>query len=151
MLMHTREGATVVWHSRKKIPTKPDNRWTIHFKDSALFDPFCCRERIISYLRWAVFIFTMDKPIWAKPSFTWYIFLKFDTSLAKSTTICLLEFFYRLSKKSFVRFLYGVGPLATSSLAWWFRSLKSSLKLDSAVVSIGSSETFLSFSHFSWY
>ena len=99
MLMHTREGATVVWHSRKKIPTKPDNRWTIHFKDSALFDPFCCRERIISYLRWAVFIFTMDKPIWAKPSFTWYIFLKFDTSLAKSTTICLLEFFYRLSKK----------------------------------------------------
>ena len=34
----------------------------------------------------------------------------------------------RLSKKSFVRFLYGTGPVANLSLAWRLRSLKSSLR-----------------------
>ena len=33
---------------------KSDNRWTIYFKDSALFHPFCCPESIITYLRRAV-------------------------------------------------------------------------------------------------
>ena len=43
MLMHTREGATIVTQ-QEKLKTKPDNRWIIYFKGSALFDPFCCRE-----------------------------------------------------------------------------------------------------------
>ena len=34
---------------------------------------------------------------------------------------------YRLSKKSLVRFLYGAGPLATSSLTWPLCGLKRSL------------------------
>ena len=32
-----------------------------YFKGSALFDPFCCPESIIIYLRQAVFIFATDK------------------------------------------------------------------------------------------
>ena len=74
---------------------------------------FCCRESIFSYLRRAVFIL----------------------SQAKSTTNRFLEFFLkllsrynRLSKKSFVRFSYGAGPVANLSLAWPLRSLKSSLR-----------------------
>ena len=43
MLMHTREGTTIVTQ-QEKLKTKPDNRWTIYFKGSALFDPFCCLE-----------------------------------------------------------------------------------------------------------
>ena len=73
MLMHTREGTTIVTQ-QEKLKTKHDNRWTIYFKGSALFDPFCCRESFISYLQRAVFIFPPDKPSWAKPTFTQYIF-----------------------------------------------------------------------------
>ena len=73
MLMHTREGTTIVT-LQEKLKTKPDNRWTIYFKGSALFDPFCCRESIISYLQRAVS--APDKPSWAKPTFTRYIVLK---------------------------------------------------------------------------
>ena len=47
MLMHTREGKTIVTQ-QEKLKTKPDNRWTIYFKGSALFDPFCCRESFIT-------------------------------------------------------------------------------------------------------
>ena len=72
MLTHTREGRTIVTQ-QEKLKTKPDNRWTIYFKGSALFDSFCCRERIISYLRLEVFIFATYKPSWAKPTFTRYI------------------------------------------------------------------------------
>ena len=75
MLMRTRGATTVTQPEMSE--TKPDNGWTIYFKGSALFNPFCCRESIISYLRQAVFIFTPDKPSWAKPTFTGYIiFLK---------------------------------------------------------------------------
>ena len=133
MLMHTREGTTIVTQ-QEKLKAKPDNRWTIYFKGSALFDPFCCRESVITYLQRAVFIFAPVKPSWAKPTFTRYIFSKFDTSLEKSTTNRFLEFFLkllfhynRLSKQYFVRFLYGAGPLVTLSLAWPLRGLKSSL------------------------
>ena len=134
MLMHTREGTTIVTQ-QEKLKTKPDNRWTIYFKGSALFDPFCCRESFISYLQQVIFIFTPDKPSWAKPTFTRFLFWKFDTSLETSTTNRFLEFFLkllsrynRLSKQYFVRFLYGAGPLVTSSLAWLLRGLKSSLR-----------------------
>ena len=73
MLIHTREGSTIET-KQEKLKMKPDNRWTIYFKGSAPFDPFCCWESIISYLQWAVFIFAPDKPSWAKCTFTWYIF-----------------------------------------------------------------------------
>ena len=73
MLMHTREGTAIVTQ-QEKLKTRLDNRWTIYFKGSALFDPFCCRESFISYLQRAVFIFAPDKPSWAKPTFTRYIF-----------------------------------------------------------------------------
>ena len=48
MLMHTRQGTTIVTqHEKVKMETrKPGNRWTIHFKGSALFDPFCYLEII---------------------------------------------------------------------------------------------------------
>ena len=46
MLMHTRKGTTIVTQ-QEKLKTKPDNRWTIYFKGSALFDPFCCLESIL--------------------------------------------------------------------------------------------------------
>ena len=95
MLMHTREGTTIVTQ-QEKLKTKPDNRWTIYFKRSPLFDPFCCRESVISYLQRVVFIFAPDKPSWAKPTFTRYIFSKFDTSLENSTTNRFLEFFLKL-------------------------------------------------------
>ena len=73
VLMHTRGGTTIVTQ-QEKLKTKPDNRWTIYFKGSALSDPFCCRESISSNLRRAVFIFAPDKPSWAKRTFTRYIF-----------------------------------------------------------------------------
>ena len=48
--------------------------WTIiYFKGSRLFDPYCCRKSIFSYLRRAVFIFAPDKPSWAKSTFTRYM------------------------------------------------------------------------------
>ena len=74
MLMHTKEGTTIVTQ-QEKLKTKPDNRWTIYFKGSALqFDNFCCRESVISYLQRAVFNFAPDKPSLAKPTFARYIF-----------------------------------------------------------------------------
>ena len=96
MLMHTREGTTIVTQ-QEKLKTIPDNRWTIYFKGSALFGPFCCRESFITYLQRAVFIFVPDKPSWATPTFSRrYIFWKFDTSPEKSTTNRSLEFFLKL-------------------------------------------------------
>ena len=134
ILMHTREGTTIVTQ-QQKLKTKPDHRWTIYFKGSALFDPFCCRESVISYLQRAVCIFEPDKLSWAKPTFTRYVFSKFDTSLEKSTTNRFMEFFLkllfhynRLSKQYFVRFLYGAGTFVTLSLALPLRGLKSSLR-----------------------
>ena len=61
-----------------------------------LFDPFCCLESIITYLPLADFIFAPGKPSCAKPTCTWYIFLKFDTSLEKLTTNRFREFFLKL-------------------------------------------------------
>ena len=55
---------------------------------------------------------------------------------------------YRLSKKSLVRFLYGAGPLATSSLTrpkTLAPIAKKLVKLISAVVSVGFSEALSSF------
>ena len=74
MLMHTREGTTIVTQ-QEKLTTKPDNRWTIHFKGSALFEPFCCQESFISYLQRAVFIFASASQVeLSKPTFTRYNF-----------------------------------------------------------------------------
>ena len=70
MLLHTREGTTIV-KQQEKFKKKPDNRWTIYFQGSALFDPFRCRESVI-YLQRVVFIFAPDKPSWAKPTFARY-------------------------------------------------------------------------------
>ena len=133
MLTHTREETKIVTQ-QEKLKTKPNNRWTIYFKGSALCDPFCFRESFISYLQRVVFIFAPNKPSWAEPTCTRYIFYKFDTSLENSTANRFLEFFLklfsrynRISKQYFVRFLYGVGPLVTLSLAWLLRGLKSSL------------------------
>ena len=134
MLMHTREGTTIVTQ-QEKLKTKLDNRLTIYFKGFAMFDPFCCRESVISYLQWAVFIFALDKPSWAKPTFTRYISLKVRHFPGKVDNKPLpgvfLEASFRYNRRSkqyFIRFLYGAGPLVTSSLAWLLRSLKSSLR-----------------------
>ena len=130
MLMHTRGGTTIVTQ-QEKLKTKPDNRWTIYFKGSALSDPFCCRESISSNLRRAVFIFAPDKPSWAKRTFTRYISksstLPWKNRQRTSSWSFSWSFssYNRLSKQSFVRFLYGAGPLATSSLAWPLRGQKS--------------------------
>ena len=72
MLMHAREGTTIVTQ-QEKLKAKPHNRWTIYFKGSALLDPFCYQESFISHLQRAVFIFAPDKHSWAKPTFTQYI------------------------------------------------------------------------------
>ena len=55
----------------KRNPTTDEQE---KLKSPVLFDPLCCRERIISYYRRAVFIFAPNKPSWAKPTFTRYIF-----------------------------------------------------------------------------
>ena len=73
MLMHTRDGTTVV-AQQEKVKKETRQQMNKFFKGSALFDPFCCLDSIITYLRWAVFIFAPDKPSWAKPTFTRYIF-----------------------------------------------------------------------------
>ena len=132
--LHTREGTTIVT-LQEKLKTKPDNRWTIYFKGSAPFDPFCCRESFVRYLQRALFIFAPVKLSWAKPTFTRYIFYKFNTSLEKSAANHFPEFFLkllssynRLSKQYFVRFLWGAGPIVTLSLPWLLRGLKSSLR-----------------------
>ena len=64
MLMHTREGTTIVTQQEKlkKRNLTTDELTIIYLKGSALFDPFCCQESFISYLQRAVFIFTPDKP-----------------------------------------------------------------------------------------
>ena len=73
MLMHTREGTTIVTQ-QEKVKKETRQQITIYFKGSAPFDPFCCLESIITYLWQAVFILAPDKPSWAKPTFTQYIF-----------------------------------------------------------------------------
>ena len=128
MLMHTRKGTTIVTQ-QEKLKTKPDNRWTIYIKGSALFDPFCCLESIITYLRWAVFIFALGKPSWAKPTFKQFLKVRhFPGEIDNKPlpgVLKLLSRYNRLSKQSFVRFLYGAGHLATSSLAWLLCGQKS--------------------------
>ena len=134
MLMHTREGTTIVTQ-QEKLKTKPDNRWTIYFKGSALFDPFCCRESFISYLQRAVFISHRTSQV-ELSSLLLDTFFKSSTlpwknrqqTASWSFFLKLLSRYNRLSKQSFVRFLYCAGLLVTSPLAWLLRSLKSSLR-----------------------
>ena len=140
MLMHNRKGTTIVTQ-QEKVTNETQQQMNNLFRTLCSVRSFCCRESIFSYLRRAVFIL----------------------SQAKSTTNRFLEFFLkllsrynRLSKKSFVRFLYGAGPVANLSLAWPLRDLKrlaplakKLVKLDFAVVSMGFSEALSSFSHFS--
>ena len=46
---------------QEKLKTKPYNRWTIFISKALLCSIlFCCRESIISYLQWIVFIFAPD-------------------------------------------------------------------------------------------
>ena len=66
MLMHTREGTTIVTQ-QEKLKTKPDNRWTIYFKGSALFDPSVVEKA-------SLVICDGQFSFWAKPTFTRYIF-----------------------------------------------------------------------------
>ena len=134
MLMHTREGTTIVTQ-QEKLKTKPDNRWTIHFKGSALFDPFCCRESFISYLQGQFSFSQRTTPVELSPLLL-DTFFKSSTlpwknqqqtaswSFSWSCSPATIDF----QKKSFFLFLYGAGPVANLSLAWPLRDLKSSLR-----------------------
>ena len=73
MLMHTREVTTIVTQ-QEKVKNETRQQMNNLFQRCALFDPFCCLESIISYLRRTVFIFSPNKPSWAKLTFTRYIF-----------------------------------------------------------------------------
>ena len=145
MLMHTRKGTTIVTQ-QGKVTNETRQQMNNLLQRLCSVRSLCCRESVFSYLRRAVFILS-------QANFYSIHFLKFDTSLEKLTTNRFLEFFLkllssynRLSKKSFVRFLYGAGPVTNLSLVWPLRGLKSSLhskklmKLDFAVLSMGFSE-----------
>ena len=137
------------------LQMKLDNRWKIYFKGSALFDPFWCREGSLVICDGQLSFSQRKSQI--DPSS-----LLLDT-FSKSSTLPWQNWQHTASwsfSRSFFpativfQFLYDAGPLATSSLAWPLRGLKSSLrslklvKLDSALVSMGFSGAFSSFSHF---
>ena len=157
MLMHTREG-TIIVTQQEKLEKKPDNRWTIHFKGSALFHPFCCRENFISYLQRAVFT---GQAKLGQAHFYSIHFLKVrHFPLEKSTTNRFLEFFLKLLFlfKTALRPIFiwrgtsrfFVSRLAASRPKKLFPLVNELVKLDSAVVSMGFSGALSSFSHFSW-
>ena len=130
MLMYTREGTAIESQQEKvKNETRQQMNNNIYFKGFSRFGPFCCLESIITYLRWAVFIFALGKPSWAKPTFKQFLKVRhFPGEIDNKPlpgVLKLLSRYNRLSKQSFVRFLYDEGPLATSSPAWPLRGQKS--------------------------
>ena len=124
MFMHTRKGTTIV-RQQEKVTNKTRQQMNNLFERLCSVRCFCCRESIFSYLRRAVFILS-------QANFYAIHFLKvrhFPGKIDnKPLPVKLLSRYNRLSKKSFVRFLYGVGPVANLSLAWQLCSLKSSLR-----------------------
>ena len=127
MLMHTRKGTTIVTQ-QEKVTNETRQQMNNLFQRLCSVPSFCCRESIFSYLRRAVVILS-------QANFYSIHFLKVRHFPGKIDNKPLPEFFLkllsrynRLSKKSFVRFLYGAGPVANLSLAWPLRDLKSSLQ-----------------------
>ena len=157
MLMHTREGTTIVTQQEK---AKNETRQQIYFKGSSLFDPFCCLESIYLFATGSSHFRTGQAKM-SQAHFYSIHFLKVQHFPGKINRF--LEFFLkllfhynRLSKQSFVRFLYGAGPLATLSRTWPLRGQQSLPRsLRNSLNSIpggfnGFSGALSSFSHFSW-
>ena len=125
MLTHTRKGTTIVTQ-QEKITNETRQQMNNLFQRLCSVRSFCCRESIFSYLRRAVFILSLA-------NFCSIHFLKVRHLPGKIDNkplpfLKLLSSYNRLSKKSFVRFVYGAGPVANSSLAWPLRGLKSWLR-----------------------
>ena len=102
----------------------PQKRLILKLEGSALFDPFCCLRNHHHLFATGSFHFRTGQAKLSQSNFYSIHFLKVRHFPGKLTTNRFLEFFLkflsrynRLSKQSFVRFLYGAGPLATSSLA----------------------------------
>ena len=125
MLMHNRKGTTIVTQ-QEKVTNETRQQMNNLFQRLCSVRSFCCRESIFSYLRRAVFILS-------QANFYSIHFLKvrhfpgkIDNKPLPGVFLKLLSRYNRLSKKSFVRFLYGAGPVANFSLAWPLRGVKSS-------------------------
>ena len=123
----TRKGTTIVTQ-QEKITNETQQQMNNLFQRLCSVRSFCCRESIFSYLRRAVFILS-------QANFSSIHFLKvrlfpgiIDNKPLPEFFLKLLSSYNRLSKKSFVRFVYGAGPVANLSLAWPLRGLKSSLR-----------------------
>ena len=73
MLMHTREG-TIIVTQQEKLKTKPDNGWKFISKALLCSIPSAVEKASLVICNGQFFIFAPDKPSWAKPTFTLYIF-----------------------------------------------------------------------------
>ena len=157
MLMHTREGTTIVTQ-QEKVKNETRQQMNNLFQRLCSVRSFCSWESIFSYLRRAVFILSQANFYSIHFPKVRHFPGKIDNTPLPGVFIeAALSLQYRLSKKSFVRFLYGAGPVANVSFAWpasrtkkLVPLAKKLVKLDFAVVSMGFSEALSSFSHFSW-
>ena len=130
MLMHTREGTTIVTQQEK---VKKETRLQMN----NLFQRLCSvRSFLLSrehhYLfATGSFHFRIRQAKLSQTHFYSIHFLKVRHVPGKINNkplpgvLKLLSRYNRLSKQSFVRFLYGAGHLATSSLAWLLCGQKS--------------------------
>ena len=131
MLMHTREGTTIVTQ-QEMVKNETRRQMNNLFQRLCSVQSFLLSRKYDYSFATGSFHFRTGQAKLSKAHFYLMHFLKVRHFPEKLTTNRFLEFFLkllsrynRLSKQSFVRFLYGAGRLATSSFAWPLRSQKS--------------------------
>ena len=127
MLMHNREGTTMVTQ-QEKVKNETRQQMNNSFQRLCSVRSFLLSRKHLFAKGSFHFRTAQSKLSQAHFNSIHFLKVRHDTSLEKLTTNRFLEFFLkllsrynRLSKQSFVRFLYGAGPLTTSSLAWPLR------------------------------
>ena len=130
MLMHTKEGTTIVTH-QEKVKNETRQQMNNLFQRLYSVRSFLLSREHHYLFPMGCFHFCTGQAKLSQAHFYSIQFLKvrhfpgeIDNKLLPGV-LKLLSRYNRLSKQSFVRFLYGEGPLATSSPAWPLRGQKS--------------------------
>ena len=123
MLMYTREGTTIVTQ-QEKVKNETRQQMNNLFQRLFLVRSFLLSRKHHYLFAMGSFHFRTGQAKLSQAHFYSIQFLKvrhfpgkIDNKLLPGV-LKLLPHYNRLSKQSFVRFLYGVGHLVTSSLVW---------------------------------
>ena len=130
MLMYTREGTTIVTQ-QEKVKNETRQQMNKLFQRLFLVRSFLLSRKHHYLFAMGSFHFRTGQAKLSQAHFYSIQFLKvrhfpgkIDNKLLPGV-LKLLSRHNRLSKQSFVRFLYSVGHLSTSSLAWLLRGQQS--------------------------